>query len=83
MSEDVRKTEDSGRRSADRELARTMVDIEKLDLRMTALTTEITILRIEVGKLSVKAGMWGAMAGAATAAIPIVALLIALMRWLK
>ena len=72
-----------GRRASDADRLRMIVDIEKLDLRIGGMDDQITNLRIEVGKLGVKAGMWGAVAGAITAIVPLVGILFALAKTVK
>jgi len=66
-----------GRRSWDADKERLFEEMEKLDARLHVLNDQVTLLRIDVGKLSVKAGIWGALAGAATVAIPLIGLLLA------
>lgn len=82
MSEDFQRV-GIGRRASDVDRARMIEDIEKLDLRINSLSNQVVELRIDVGKLSVKAGVWGALAGAATAVIPLIGILIGLAKMLK
>lgn len=69
-----------GRRSWDLDREVVMNELAELNHELKTVIAQLTELRIEVGKLTVKAGIWGALAGAATAAIPLIGLTIAMMR---
>ena len=43
--------------------------LEALERDISSLDDKVTLLRIDVGQLKVKAGMWGAIAGAVPALV--------------